>query len=68
VNGVALDALYDIVQTNTTQGYYEVDPYDPSRNRVDLKYKEDDLLVYLKEDVALDGYGKNLEKNAVIGF
>lgn len=35
---------------------------------VDLQYKEDDLEVYKKNNIALDANGKNLESNPVLGF
>ncbi len=62
------EADYDIVKSNTTHNYYSVNPYDPNVNNVDLQYKEDDHEVYLKNNVALDAFGKNLEKNPVLGF
>jgi hypothetical protein len=67
-NGKNPNDVYDIVKTNTTHNYYGVNPYDPNVNMVDMQYKEDDLEVYKKNNIALDANGKNLESNPVLGF
>lgn len=47
----------EFIKSNTTEPMYDINPYDMTQNKVDMRYKEDDDLEYEAQEVALKTTG-----------